>query len=1013
MLPLFGADDRKRRNINLGGRSTSSTHTSILDEARLRREERQSQLKRQQSATRIQAWWRGKREARVVRTQLRHTLGQDPTGINGLRAVVLIGQDEESLKIWSRNVLQTGENVLYAPVLGPDHDSWVFLIKRVSLLLLSSISKRPHSDSAEAHSRILLSFITPSSSAPALGGSSSEFAIAMTNYLLSQQLYAKLGHAVTQIPTEKKDQVPSLPHIISLITSTLSSSRNQTIEPLFTHILTIPLLPSRLPLAPLKELSSHLPLSSIHLLSPYAFVGSLSNEAKAHLIANLMMFTPPRYSTFQPKQLDAHLSLLTSVLYSLPPNALEPPSTSKDKSWVDEGDSEDEQIHVEVVSAFASSPMPKLDTKTLKRLQTLPSPTHISTLLGLYSGRDKVALFTFCSGICQAWPARQDKVLATIAGHTGGGFVRELYREHIRSSPLGAEVGASSLADPNNMVHWPPLLLLIDLYTQALLTMGDDEFFGTGVANAPRNPLSLGEVISFSRKLLNIAFVLYWREDQTNSAQGQFTAAQLNWNGICDKATRCLQAIHARDSRKHFTPRDHWLVTSQIDVQSFVQAAIFEEQQLSENGEETGESSSYTSRLSLKPSRSLSKRQVAYLSPRLAVLNNIPFAIPFETRVSIFRHFVLNDMMSRGRLDRFSGSGRTKAVIRRDKIAQDGFDRLQDANLKQPLEIVFVDQFGQEEAGIDGGGVFKEFLTSLAKEVFDSDRGLWLSTEQHELYPNPHSYATDVHSLAWFRFVGRILGKALYEGILVDVAFAGFFLAKWLGKQSYLDDLASLDSELYQGLIFLKHYSGDLADLTLNFTVAQDEFGIARSVELIQNGSNIPVTKENRLKYIYLVSLYKLSRQIKKQSNAFFDGLSEMIDPKWLRMFNQQELQILLGGVDSPIDVDDLRANTQYGGLYAEDQPTIQAFWRVVGSFTQDQKRALLRFVTSCSRPPLLGFKELVPKFAIRDAGRDNERLPTASTCVNLLKLPMYTDERILRAKLLQAINSGAGFDLS
>jgi ubiquitin-protein ligase E3 C len=140
---------------------------------------------------------------------------------------------------------------------------------------------------------------------------------------------------------------------------------------------------------------------------------------------------------------------------------------------------------------------------------------------------------------------------------------------------------------------------------------------------------------------------------------------------------------------------DHWLVTSQIDVQSFVQAAIIEEQQMSENEEET-EASPYTSRPSLKPSRSLSKRQVAYLSPRLAVLNNIPFAIPFETRVSIFRNFVLNDMMTRGRMDRFSG-GRTKAVIRRDKIAQDGFDRLQDANLKQPLEIAFIDQFGQEE----------------------------------------------------------------------------------------------------------------------------------------------------------------------------------------------------------------------------------------------------------------------------------------------------------------------------
>ena len=110
MLPLFGTDDRKRRNINLGGRSSSTTHTSILDEARLRREERQNQLKRQTSAIRIQAWWRGKLESRRVRIQLRHVLEEDPAGINGLRAIVLIGQDEDSLAIWSRNILQLGES---------------------------------------------------------------------------------------------------------------------------------------------------------------------------------------------------------------------------------------------------------------------------------------------------------------------------------------------------------------------------------------------------------------------------------------------------------------------------------------------------------------------------------------------------------------------------------------------------------------------------------------------------------------------------------------------------------------------------------------------------------------------------------------------------------------------------------------------------------------------------------------------------------------------------------------
>ena len=47
------------------------------------------------------------------------------------------------------------------------------------------------------------------------------------------------------------------------------------------------------------------------------------------------------------------------------------------------------------------------------------------------------------------------------------------------------------------------------------------------------------------------------------------------------------------------------------------------------------------------------------------------------------------------------------------------------------------------------------------------------------------------------------------------------------------------------------------------------------------------------------------------------------------RMFNQQELQILLGGVNSPIDLDDLRKNTQYGGLYDDHHPTIELFWQV------------------------------------------------------------------------------------
>lgn len=61
------------------------------------------------------------------------------------------------------------------------------------------------------------------------------------------------------------------------------------------------------------------------------------------------------------------------------------------------------------------------------------------------------------------------------------------------------------------------------------------------------------------------------------------------------------------------------------------------------------------------------------------------------------------------------------------------------------------------------------------------------------------------------------------------------------------------------------------------------EFGMTKSVDLIPNGSDVAVTRENRLHYICLVSHYRLSKQIKSQSEAFFAGLSEMIDQNWLR----------------------------------------------------------------------------------------------------------------------------------
>jgi ubiquitin-protein ligase E3 C len=261
--------------------------------------------------------------------------------------------------------------------------------------------------------------------------------------------------------------------------------------------------------------------------------------------------------------------------------------------------------------------------------------------------------------------------------------------------------------------------------------------------------------------------------------------------------------------------------------------------------------------------------------------------------------------------------------------------------------------------------------------------------------------------------------------------FSSFFLTKWLGRANYVDDLPSLDKELYNGLMFIKNYPGDVADLSLSFSVddigilerlIRIELGQAISVDLIPNGRNVAVTNDNKIRYIYLVSHYKvhnstnpqLNTQIQRQCNAFFQGLSDLIKPKWLKMFSPPEIQILVSGDNTGINIEDMKANVVYNGVYDIEHPTIKLFWTVV---EQDLKSedivALVRYVTSCSRPPLLGFKELQPLFCIRDSGHDQDRLPSASTCVNLLKLPIYTSRERLREKILYAVYSEAGFDLS
>ncbi|KAK1317093.1 E3 ubiquitin-protein ligase UPL6 [Acorus calamus] len=215
------------------------------------------------------------------------------------------------------------------------------------------------------------------------------------------------------------------------------------------------------------------------------------------------------------------------------------------------------------------------------------------------------------------------------------------------------------------------------------------------------------------------------------------------------------------------------------------------------------------------------------------------------------------------------------------------------------------------------------------------------------------------------------------------------------------------------------NFKGDVSELELYFVVINNEYGEQTESELLPGGKDRRVTNDNVRLFIHLVAEYRLNYQIRNQSSYFSRGFQLLIQKEWIDLFNEHELQLLISGSSEHMDLDDLRSNANYSGGYHPDHQIIRMFWEVVKSFSTEHQKKFLKFVTGCSRGPLLGFKYLEPKFCIQRAAPLNpsaenlDRLPTSATCMNLLKLPPYNSKEQMATKLMYAISADAGFDLS
>ena len=576
-----------------------------------------------------------------------------------------------------------------------------------------------------------------------------------------------------------------------------------------------------------------------------------------------------------------------------------------------------------------------------------------------------------------------------------------------------------------NFIH--NLTLFCRLMSYYLPTIDDVEFY------SGKLPFSLTELshIAVTMKDVTIGLIYLAYHDSKNIAVIDHETVQ-DWILLFKSSVTFVRQLYNRNARRPFVAIDLW-ISDKVIMPYLVERSSTSNSSSMINFEMASKQRRIRYSMFLGPSR-LSRSQLEESGPplstteirNLTILQEVPFVVSFTDRVKILHSLMNRDKEisnTRGGVVGYHfllPGGMIDVRIRRSYFYEDAFEKLlTEENFKKPIRVQLINDLGLEEAGVDGGGLFREFLNEFLKAAFDPNRGFFLTTEADRLiHPNPAAFTIYGNDhVKHYYFIGRMLGKALYEQMLVDLPLAPFFLAKLISLGSSVDidmhNLATLDPTLYNNLIALKTYEAcKVAELNLDFTITNSILGSTTEIELKPNGKNIPVTAANRIEYIHLIADYRLNRQTREACRAFKSGFSDVINLDWIRMFSPNELHILISGNPTPIDVDDLMAHTVYAGNYNQDHEVITIFWSVVRDLDESQRQALLKFVTSCSRPPLLGFKNLVPPFSIQSAGKE-ERLPTASTCMNLLKLPEYNDRQTLKNKLIYAIESAAGFELS
>ena len=211
--------------------------------------------------------------------------------------------------------------------------------------------------------------------------------------------------------------------------------------------------------------------------------------------------------------------------------------------------------------------------------------------------------------------------------------------------------------------------------------------------------------------------------------------------------------------------------------------------------------------------------------------------------------------------------------VRRDQAFMDSYSKM---SYRSADEIKFgkLSVRFQGEEGVDAGGVTREWFQVMSRQMFNPDYALFkpVASDRTTFHPNKLSEVNPEH-LAFFKFIGRIIGKALYEGRALDCHFSRAVYKRILGKTVSIKDMETLDLDYYKSLLWM--LENDISDIiTETFSIEVERFGTTEIIDLMENGRNVPVTEENKQEYVQLMVEYRLTGSVKAQLEEFLRGTS-------------------------------------------------------------------------------------------------------------------------------------------